>query len=90
MHFHLDTLKELGGKGELTSIKALLQLSSQDFMAKADAHYAEAWAFVRSCPNLVFQILTKRPRSASRRTSRRLWQELPELPSPSLPLFAGE
>jgi hypothetical protein len=27
-------------------MKTLLQLSSQDFMAKSDAHYAQAWGFV--------------------------------------------
>lgn len=31
------------------------------FHADADAWRAEAWALVRSCPNLQFQILTKRP-----------------------------
>jgi hypothetical protein len=43
---HLDTLRELGGNGGLTPLKTLLQLNSQDFMAKADAHYPEAWGFV--------------------------------------------
>jgi hypothetical protein len=44
--YHLETLKDLGGKGELTPMKTLLQLSSQDFMAKSDAHYAQAWGLV--------------------------------------------
>jgi hypothetical protein len=43
---HLDTLKELSGNGGLTPIKKLIGLSSQDFMAQSDAHYAEAWGFV--------------------------------------------
>jgi hypothetical protein len=41
---HLETLKD--GKGELTPLKTLLGLSSQDFMAKADVHYAQAWSLV--------------------------------------------
>jgi hypothetical protein len=43
---HLESLKELSGNGGLTPLKTLLQLSSQDFMAKADAHYPQAWSFV--------------------------------------------
>lgn len=34
---------------------------SDFFIPEADAWRAEAWAIVRACPDLVFQILTKRP-----------------------------
>lgn len=44
--YHLETLKELIGKADTTPLKTLLTLTSEEFMAKPDLHYAQAWSFV--------------------------------------------